>query len=391
MSRSLFALAVVLFTAIPAFAGNLSGLVTDGTGAPLSAASISVRAAATGQVWSAETGADGRYRVASLAPGVYFVTVRMQGFRDVVRQVVVHKAEQDVHLPIQLADLELNVALNVTAARAERDTRELPLHVETLDRRAIVETNPLSTGDALTGVANITPVGGGPFGVRPRLRGLDSTRVLVLVDGERLNTARLATDRTGAEVGLVSPDSISRLEIVNGAGTLMYGSDALAGTINIITNEPGFSPSRRFLYGVDGFYSSNENGARGTLMFGVTAPRYAVRVQGGKEQFDNYRAGRFGSEDTHPFFASGAVRRADTIDDNFGFGLRAFPDPFNAPYVRGDREILNSQASGNYVNATALVRVHDRQTVRLRYQRRPLESAGSLVMMLIVPARASDP
>ena len=82
-------------------------------------------------------------------------------------------------------------------------------------------------------------MGNGPFGVRPRLRGLDSTRLLVLVDGERLNTARQATDRTGAEVGLISPDAISRMEIVNGAGTLMYGSDALAGTINIITNETG--------------------------------------------------------------------------------------------------------------------------------------------------------
>ena len=112
--------------------------------------------------------------------------------------------------------------------------------------------------------ANITPVGNGPFGVRPRLRGLDSTRLLVLVDGERLNTARQATDRTGAEVGLVSPDSISRMEVVNGAGTLMYGSDALAGTINIITNEPTFTPQLEWLYGFNGFYSTNENGMRGT-------------------------------------------------------------------------------------------------------------------------------
>ena len=77
--------------------------------------------------------------------------------------------------------------------------------------------------------------------------------MLVLVDGERLNTARQATDRTGAEVGLVSTDSISRVEIINGAGTLMYGSDALAGTVNIITTEPAFSPTRQLLYGFNGY------------------------------------------------------------------------------------------------------------------------------------------
>ena len=115
--------------------------------------------------------------------------------------------------------------------------------------------------------------GNGPFGVRPRLRGLDSTRLLVLVDGERLNTARQATDRTGAEVGLVSPDSISRMEIINGAGTVMYGSDALAGTINIITNEPVFTPTKQMVYGFNGYYSSNENGMRGTVTAGRARPR----------------------------------------------------------------------------------------------------------------------
>ena len=163
--------------------------------------------------------------------------------------------------------------MSVTAARAERETRQIPLHVEThhQGRRSSRPTrSPPATRSPLA--ANITPVGNGPFGVRPRLRGLDSTRLLVLVDGERLNTARQATDRTGAEVGLISPDAISRMEIVNGAGTLLYGSDALAGTINIITNEPAFSERTRWLYGFNGFYSSNENGARGTATIGVTAP-----------------------------------------------------------------------------------------------------------------------
>jgi outer membrane cobalamin receptor len=146
-------------------------------------------------------------------------------------------------------------------------------------------------------VANITPVGNGPFGVRPRLRGLDSTRLLVLVDGERLNTARQATDRQGAEVGLISPDAISRMEIVNGAGTLMYGSDALAGTINIITNEPGFSTDTHLLYGFNGFYSSNENGGvaprrsappRPTTRFGSRRKRVVRQLQGRRPDRGGY-------------------------------------------------------------------------------------------------------
>ena len=191
--------------------------------------------------------------------------------------------------------------------------------------------------------------------MRPRLRGLDSTRLLVLVDGVRLNTARQATERTGAEVGLVSLDDISRLEIVNGAGTLLYGSDALAGTINITTNEPVFSSSRRFTYGFNGFYSSNDDGRRGTLSFGVTAPRYAVQVRGGAERFSTYRAGSFETEDVNPLFASGTLHNVDTIDDNFGSSFKSFPDPFNAPFVRTDAEVPNSQAKGHFLSVSSLL------------------------------------
>ena len=75
-------------------------------------------------------------------------------------------------------------------------------------------------------------------------------------------------------------------------------------------------------------------------------------------------------------FATGALNRADTIDDNFGFAFDAFPDPFNAPYVRTSNEILNSGAEGNFVNASGLVKLGERRTLRVRYQRRRMDDVG---------------
>ncbi len=363
--------------AASADAASVSGTVSDATGAALAGSVVVLRGVATGQEATRETPADGRFRFEGLEPGSYLVVVNRVGFSEVARTVDVATADQALDLPVQLALGRLTTEVSVTATRAERETRQVPLHVETLSRDAIQQANPLSSGDALAGVANLTPVGGGPFGVRPRLRGLDSTRLLVLVDGERLNTARQATDRTGAEVGLIAPDAIDRIEIVNGAGTLLYGSDALAGTINVITNEPTFSPSRRWLYGVNGFFSSNERGGRGTFTAGVTDPRFALRVQAGAESYGDYRAGALDVEDTAPFFASGALKRLDTIDSNFpGFRFGAFPDPFNAPYVRTSRDVPNSGAHGSFVNASALVRLSERRTLRVRYQHRQMRDVG---------------
>jgi outer membrane receptor protein involved in Fe transport len=365
-----------LFLAAPAGAATIGGVVSDVTGAALPSTHVVARDVATGQEWSVDTDAEGRYRLEAPATGTYLVIATRNGFSQSARTVVIESAGQNVDLPIQLELGAMTAEVSVTAARAEREVRRIPLHVDTIPAAAIEAQNPLSTGDAIMSAVNVEPVGNGPFGVRPRLRGLDSTRLLVLVDGERLNTARQATDRTGAEVGLVPPQTIRRVEIVNGAGTLMYGSDALAGTINIITGEPGLSPSPQFLYGFNGYYSSNENGLRGSLTVGATTARFSARVQAGAERYDAYTAGSFEVEDTRPFFASGQLRRADTIDDNFGFSFRAFPDPFNAPYVRSDDEVANSQAKGQFVTASGLAKLADRQTLRLRYLSRRMTDIG---------------
>ncbi len=375
-SRVLLLALSALLLALPAWAASITGAVTDATGAALREARVVVRGIATGVEVATETGDDGRFRVDVPSAGRYLVIVTRAGFSESARTVLVESAETSVDVPVQLEVGGLSAEVSVTAARAERETRQIPLHVDSVTRESIEQSNQLSTGDALSTLANVTPVGNGPFGVRPRLRGLDSTRLLVLVDGERLNTARQATDRTGAEVGLVSPDAISRMEVVNGAGTLLYGSDALAGTINIITNEPTFSDRPRALYGFNGFYSTNENGRRGTATVGATGARYAVRLQAGLERFDDYRSGAFDVEDTRPLFTAGRLTRADTIDDNFGFQFRAFPDPFNAPYVRTEREIQNSGAEGHFVNLSSLFKLGDRRTVRVRYQSRRMSKVG---------------
>ena len=365
-----------LAVAACASAATISGVISDGTGAALPSTRVTLKALGTGEERVVDTDASGRYTFDVSIAGSYLVIVTRSGFSQAARTVVIERPDHNVDLPVSLELGVLSAQITVTSSRSEREVRQIPLHVETLSRAAIEQANVLSTGDALTAAVSVTPVGSGPFGVRPRLRGLDSTRMLVLVDGERLNTARQATDRTGAEVGLISPDAISRIEIINGAGTLMYGSDALAGTVNIITNETSFSPVKQLLYGFNGFYSSNENGRRGTVTLGGSSPRATFRIQAGAEKYDNYKAGSFDVEDTRPLFAGGTLKNADTIDTNFGFSFGAFPDPFNKAFVRTDAEILNSQAEGRFVNASGLFKLGDRRTLRVRYQSRRMADVG---------------
>jgi outer membrane receptor protein involved in Fe transport len=75
-----------------------------------------------------------------------------------------------------------------------------------------------------------------PWEQRPVLRGLGGQRVLVLVDGMPMNSAR----GNGPHPSLVGPSQIDRVEVVRGPSSVAYGSDALGGVINIITREANF-------------------------------------------------------------------------------------------------------------------------------------------------------
>jgi len=368
---------LVLVCARPILASEITGTAMDVSGGVLQAARVTVQNLATNQRIETKTDAAGKFRVDHLAAGTYLVVVEREGFSPDARTIDVGDGSTPIELTAKLVPGAVAVGVTVTAARGDRDGQQVPLRTDTLTRQALESRSPLSTGDALVMAPGVTPVGSGPMEVRPRLRGLDSTRLLVLVDGERLNNARTATDRSGTEVGLIDQNSVDNIEVVGGSGSVLYGTDALGGTVNILTNQPRFSDGLRVLYGFDGYYSANENGRRGTVTFGMSNRRVAFRVLGGNESYQNYRAGAGAtSEDTHSYYTSGQIKNVDTIDTNFGFHFNAFPDPFNQPYARTTAVIPTSAATGNSLNAAALFSLTDTQTIQVKYIRRQIDNAG---------------
>jgi hemoglobin/transferrin/lactoferrin receptor protein len=371
------AVVALLAVARAAAAGDIAGTAADATGAVLPAAHVTLRNLATGEEQFAQADPEGRFTFPGVRSGTYLVTVESPGFSRDSKTVSVGEDGAAPELRFTLVPGKIDMGVTVTASRSERGAGLVPLRVDVIGRDALDTKSPLSVGDALVQAPGVTPVGSGPMQVRPRLRGLDSTRVLVLVDGERLNNARTATDRAGTEVGLIDVNSVASVEIASGAGSVLYGTDALSGTINILTNQPRFSDTLRFTYGLDGYLSSNENGRRGSLSLGATGRRFALQVTAGLEAYDNYHAGAAGKhEDTASFYASGQVKNADTIDDNFGFHFKAFPDPFNAPYARTSSTIPTSSATGSSVNASGLFAITGTQTLQVKYIRRQMDNVG---------------
>jgi hemoglobin/transferrin/lactoferrin receptor protein len=117
---------------------------------------------------------------------------------------------------------------------------ELPYQVETVNSEKIARAQPLSTADALANLSGIyvqkSQFGGGS----PVVRGFEANRVLLVVDGVRMNNAIFRNGHLQNAI-TVDPLALDRLELIYGAGALAYGSDALGGVVHFRTQQPAFN------------------------------------------------------------------------------------------------------------------------------------------------------
>ncbi len=127
----------------------------------------------------------------------------------------------------------------VTAARTETKLVDTPANISVVDAQTIEERHYQDVSEVLRDVpgANVIDTGSGAMEKAISLNG--DTRVLILVDGRRMDFASgTSTGRAGFDIGLL-PDVnlIERVEVLKGAGGALYGSDAVGGVVNIITKK----------------------------------------------------------------------------------------------------------------------------------------------------------
>ena len=130
--------------------------------------------------------------------------------------------------------------LVVTATRYELDSFQTPVPISVVSSEDLARQQPEKMVDVLKQLPGVDVCGEGPFRGLPVIRGMDSNRVLILVDGQRLNNARESTEFAGIQPGLVDLSMVDHIEVVRGPSSVLYGSDAIGGVINIITKQQAF-------------------------------------------------------------------------------------------------------------------------------------------------------
>lgn len=128
--------------------------------------------------------------------------------------------------------------VNVTAKGYAASDLETPISTTSLDREEISRRGGQNLGDALRGEPGIAISNDSAQGQNPTLRGLGKDSIVLLVDGMRFNSAQPA----GAIASFMTLGMAERVEVVKGGASVLYGTGALGGAINVLLPQARFTP-----------------------------------------------------------------------------------------------------------------------------------------------------
>ena len=210
--------------------GSIAGRVTTrADGEPL----VGVNVLLQGTVRGTTTNARGEFRIAGVPPGEYTLVFSMVGYQREKPSNVVVEEGKDIILNISMIQVPVQTdQIVVTASKREQSLEEVPVSISILDATEIKQRNSLTIDDALRYVpgVNITGFQLNIRGSSGYSRGAGS-RVLMLLDGIPF----IAGDTGELNFESIPVGQVERIEVVKGASSALYGSNALGGVINIIT------------------------------------------------------------------------------------------------------------------------------------------------------------
>ena len=195
----------------------------------------------------------------------------------------------DSKISSDTADIESFEEILLSSQRFQQKRKETPRQIEVVSAKRLSELQPATLGDALINTGQVfvqkSQMGGGS----PVLRGFEASRVLMVIDGVRMNNA---TYRAGhlQDIITIDPFILDRMEVNFGAGSTLYGSDALGGVLYFKTKDAtlgefSVKPSATVRY------QSASNSVIGNVGLKVQSEKLGLLLSATRSQFGDLRSG----------------------------------------------------------------------------------------------------
>jgi outer membrane receptor for ferrienterochelin and colicins len=211
---------------------SLSGYVTGTDSSSVAGATILIK----GSTYATATDKKGFYKINKVNPGTYIIRVSFLGFETQERSITVLRGENRVDFSMRESNIDLNEVV-VTGTKSEKALKDVPVITQVISASKMLQLGITNVTDALQKM--VPGLNVSHFGTLTSvtLQGMDAKYVLFLIDGERI-----AGEVNGdIDYSMLNLENIDRIEVIKGASSSLYGSNAIGGVINIITkkiNEP---------------------------------------------------------------------------------------------------------------------------------------------------------
>src|SRR5213596_37752 len=293
---------VLLLSAVLVPADTVTGRVVDNGGQAVPQAIVEIT-----ELGRSVTATDaGAFRI-ELAPGRYTLAVRRHGFAPAVREISVGAGQAAPVLEIVLVPSAFRLEpVTVTATRQALASENSPLPTSALAGDELRQTEGVSLAHVVEALPGARTISTGAQIGKPVIRGFSGPRVLVLENGSRLEDYSWS-DEDGPSVETAF---VRRVELIRGPASVLYGSDALGGVINVIpealpdaAGRPGFIRSGFTLSAASNNIEIapgvQVEGARNKLGWRVAAiGRHAGNLHTPAGELDNTGFGAFNGEAT---------------------------------------------------------------------------------------------
>jgi len=243
--KHIFTFITAVLLTMQLFSQSIQGVILNNdTNTPIANANISIQNSSQGTV----SDTNGQFTITYSEKEAFTLFISCLGFETLQLELSGKVVKNSLEIKLQPTTIQLNKSIIVTASKNKLLSHKIPEAVSVLTKEELRYNAPRSMAEALIGVPGVwmqkTNHGGGS----PFLRGLTGNQTLLLLDGIRLNNAAF---RYGPNQYFNTIDvfSVNQVEVIRGKGSVLYGSDALGGVINIITQSPEFYKGKSRLTG----------------------------------------------------------------------------------------------------------------------------------------------
>jgi len=242
---------------------------------------------------------DGNFTINNLPMGIFSIQISYIGYATQTKKITLKEGKQEFNIMLSPSVISLNADVSITAI-GYSSQHQNAIKVESIKLKELDQQAAIGVMDKLTLIPGIDIISKGPGIASPVIRGLSQTNILVLNNGIRMENYQFSENHPF----MISDEGISKVEIIKGPASLLYGSDAIGGVINFIKERP--ASVGHLQADINLGYQSNTRGIESNVGVKSSSSGFAWGLRGNYQQHGDYMQAENGRVPNSRFRSQGA-------------------------------------------------------------------------------------